>query len=179
MNQLCRHFNEPQKHHWRAALQVLAYLKGTQNHGVVFSKEKEAILTGWTDADWAGDKEDRKSTGGYLFKMGRAIISYGCRKHKTTATSSTAAEVMQLSAACKEAMWQVKIFKALFGKDHAPVRIFEDNDGAVGAAKHKNTGSCRSCPFAPNNKLQTFLRSRCQGNFLNPFVSEWGWWRLT
>ena len=149
LNQLTRHFQEPQEHHWKAALRVLAYLRGTKSLGVAFGKEESqrmkaftrgkrdltneegSRLVGWTDSDFAGDEESRKSTMGYLIQLGAGtIISFGCRKQAITATSSTTAELIALNWATKEVLWQKKLYNEIFDNDAGTVTIMEDNMGA-------------------------------------------------
>jgi hypothetical protein len=154
VNQLTRHFQDPQDHHWRAALRVLAYLKHTKSHGLVFEEEKNrdikaytrgvreftdeemqddktaTLLRAWSDADWAGDKTDRKSTAGYLLQLGRSVISYRCQKQAITATSSTTAELIALTLATKEVLWEKKLYEELFDASAGSVPIMEDNQGA-------------------------------------------------
>lgn len=129
-NQLTRHFSEPQRHHMKAAKHLLAYVAGTKNHGLIFVKEESPKLECWVDADWAGDVTDRKSTSGTLVKIGSSIMSSSCRKQTVVATSTTAAELIALSAACKEVMWQAKLYRQLFEEEPTPIEIFEDNRGA-------------------------------------------------
>jgi hypothetical protein len=151
LNQLTRHFQDPKEEHWKAALRTLAYLKSTKSHGLVFEGEDvsdfraytkgvrehtdEEIRNGvhlqaWSDSDWAGDKEDRKSTSGYFLQLGSCVISYRCQKQALTATSSTAAELIALSLATKEVLWQKKLFQDVFNTDAGAVSIMEDNQGA-------------------------------------------------
>jgi hypothetical protein len=155
VNQLTRHFQAPQKHHLQAALNVLAYLLSSKTHGLAFEEEKgcqvQGIvaykrgykeeeekeeemktrkLTAWSDADWAGDKEDRKSTTGYLLQLGNSVVSYRCQKQSLTATSSTVAELIALELATKEVLWQRKLFQEMFNESPGTVPIMEDNQGA-------------------------------------------------
>ncbi|RVE41341.1 hypothetical protein evm_014011 [Chilo suppressalis] len=89
--------------HWKAAKRVLRYLKGTLNHRLTFKKSGLQV-TGYVDADWAGST-DRRSYTGFLFRMGDSVTSWESRKQKTIALSSTEAEYMALSDACKEALF--------------------------------------------------------------------------
>lgn len=73
-NILSRYVTNPGKTHWKAAKRVLRYLKDT-NYGIKFNKGEDIILKGYTDADWAQDLEDRRSTSGYIFKIGNTPIS--------------------------------------------------------------------------------------------------------
>ena len=69
INQLSRFFEKPDTTHWKAAIDVLRYLKGTINLRLTFIKNSSMKLVGDADADWSGDLDDRKSTTGYYFKF--------------------------------------------------------------------------------------------------------------
>jgi hypothetical protein len=62
-------------------------------------------LLRYIDADWASDVNDRKSTLGIVFMLGRAAISWGSKKQNLVALSSTEAEYITVAHAAKEAMW--------------------------------------------------------------------------
>ena len=79
----------------------MRYLKGSPNHGLVYSKRDSKTCVGYSDADWAGDINDRKSTSGYLFKISGAPVS---KKQSCVALSSAEAEYMALSSAAQEAV---------------------------------------------------------------------------
>ncbi|KAG6616766.1 RxLR effector candidate protein [Phytophthora cinnamomi] len=103
-----------------------------------------AELCGYSDADWAGDIESRRSTSGYAFMMNGGCISWRSKKQRTVALSSTEAEYMALSEATQEAVW-LKVFLRELGEmasDEA-IKIYEDNQGSIALAKnpefHKRT----------------------------------------
>lgn len=62
--------------YWKAAKQVLRYLKGTEVLGIKYKPCEEMILWGYTDADYASDKMDRKSTTGFIFMLNDSVISW-------------------------------------------------------------------------------------------------------
>ena len=65
----------PTLQHLMACKRVLRYLKETQDYGLKFGVEGELTLTGYTDADWACDIDDRKSVGAYCIYLGNNLIS--------------------------------------------------------------------------------------------------------
>ena len=67
--------SKPNQTHQMAAKHVLRYLKGTYNFGIVFRGDEPGNCVSYSDADWAGDKEDRKSTSGYLFLFAGSPVS--------------------------------------------------------------------------------------------------------
>ncbi|KAG6606568.1 Retrovirus-related Pol polyprotein from transposon TNT 1-94 [Phytophthora cinnamomi] len=136
---------DPCPTHWQALKRVLRYLQATPTHGIEFSKgDGCGVVCGYSDADWAGDIESRRSTSGYAFMMNGGCISWRSKKQRTVALSSTEAEYMALSEATQEAVW-LKVFLRELGEmasDEA-IKIYEDNQGSIALAKnpefHKRT----------------------------------------
>ena len=67
------------------------------------------------DLDWVGSAVDQKSTSGYCFSMGSAMISWSSRKQSSMALSTTEAEYIVASDASKESIWLRKLLAGLFG----------------------------------------------------------------
>ena len=134
---LSQYMSKPSKDHWMGVKRVLRYLKGTLNYGLKFSVHGEQTeLNGYSDADWAGDVDTRRSTTGYVFQFGNGTISWSSRKQPTVAKSSTEAEYVALSSATQEAIWLRRLMKD-FGKQiDSPTTIYEDNQGAIELAKN-------------------------------------------
>ena len=89
---LSQFMHGPQEEHWEAALRVVRYLKGTVGHGVLFQKNGHLDIHGYTDADWAGNLVDRRSTGGYFTFVGGNLVTWRSKKQKVVALSSAEAE---------------------------------------------------------------------------------------
>ena len=75
----------PIDEHWSAVKRILRYLKSTIQHGLFLSRHSSAQLTAYTDADWAGSIDDRKSTSGYCVFLGTNLISLSSKKQYTVA----------------------------------------------------------------------------------------------
>jgi len=90
---LSRYLLKPYKTPMTAAKRVLRYLKSTADAKLIFSGPGGSSegLVGYTDSDWAGDRYDRKSQGGYRFKMARAPISWKSKEQTVVGRSSTEA----------------------------------------------------------------------------------------
>ena len=99
-----RYAKNPGKTHMEAAKHILRYLSGTKNRGITFGGG-DLFIQGYSDSDWAGDKEQRKSTSGYVFMLNNGPISWCSKRQTTVALSSTEAEYMALTLAAKEATW--------------------------------------------------------------------------
>ena len=144
VNQLTRHLNDPRKIHWTAAIRVLRYLRGCPDLGISYSANEQTQSTalsqgpisGYSDSDWAGELNSRRSTSGFVFMMCGGPISFRTKLQPSVATSTTAAEIMALAFAFKEALWLRQLARELQLPGHnAPFSLFEDNQGAIALAK--------------------------------------------
>ena len=126
----------PGTEHWNALKRVFRYLRGTQDMSLVFGSGNTKLLTGYADADWAADKNDRRSLTGYVFLMSGGAISWSSRKQHSTAQSSTEAEYMAGAHAAKEAAW-IRIFLSEIGEaQSSPTHLMMDNQSAMALAKN-------------------------------------------
>ena len=116
VSSVARYCANPTKDHWTAVKRILRYLKGTCNYGLLYRKDAPAELTGYSDADWAGDVGDRKSTSGYIYLLGGAAISWKSSKQSCVALSTTEAEYITLSSASQEAIWLQQLMSDLLNK---------------------------------------------------------------
>ena len=126
----------PTRIHESVVKRGFRYLNGTRMDGITFSGSKHLKLSAYSDADWAGNKEDRKSISGFLATINGAAISWSSKKQTSVATSSTEAEYMALSGAVKEIIWIQRMFKELGRTLEDEKIIYEDNQGAIALAKN-------------------------------------------
>ena len=138
VNQVVRFCSSPTKEHWTAVKRILRYLKGTPNYGLMYSRsvDRDHTLIGYSDADWAGDVNDRKSTSGYLFMMSGAAVSWKSQKQMCVALSTAEAEYVALAAAAQEATWLRKLMENLHNSQVEPITIYEDNQSAICIARN-------------------------------------------
>jgi ribonuclease HI len=123
--------SNPGDPHWKAVKQIMRYLKGTKNYSLKYERDGNDVHA-YTDADWAGDSDNRRSTTGYVFRLGNGAISWNSRRQPTVALSSTEAEYMALTEAAKEAIWLKKLLSKLgYYSLKNPFHIFSDNQGAI------------------------------------------------
>lgn len=100
---------------WKALKRVFWYLKGTVNAGIFIQSGNHLCfpapftillpLTGFSDADWAVSKDDRKSIGGHCVYLGDSLISWSSRKQNAVAHSSTELEYRSFSNLASEVVW--------------------------------------------------------------------------
>jgi hypothetical protein len=87
-----RFMHNPGCPHWNAMKHIFRYLVGTQDYGIKFRPNEPLGPVGYTDSDYAGCLDTRKSTSGYIFKFGNGAISWRSKLQDCTATSTTEAE---------------------------------------------------------------------------------------
>jgi Reverse transcriptase (RNA-dependent DNA polymerase) len=137
VGQLCRFMNNPGREHWTAAKRVLRYLKGTASLGLRYSNETDPVV--FTDSDWAGDPDQRRSTGGFVFMMGGGPISWSSHRAKSTsALSAVEAEYVAMCRAAREAAWTHEVIRELTGVVR-PIPMMVDNQGAASMAGNRRT----------------------------------------
>jgi hypothetical protein len=95
---LCARFqSDPRETHLTAVKRIFKYLKGTPNLGLMYEKTSEYRLSGFCDADYAGDRMERKSTSGNCQLLGKNLISWASKRQSTIALSTTEAEYISAS----------------------------------------------------------------------------------
>jgi hypothetical protein len=95
----------PRSIHYAIVLCILHYVKGTLFHGLHFSSCSLLDLHVYSDADWAGDPTDRRSTTCYCFLLGDSLISWRSKKQFVAARSSTEAEYRALADSTSKLRW--------------------------------------------------------------------------
>lgn len=92
----------PGREHWAAIKRILRYLKGTTDYGCVYARggELPPMLLGYSDSDYAGDVEDKRSTSGAVYFLGRSLVTWSSQKQKIVALSYCEAEYVAAAAAC-------------------------------------------------------------------------------
>ncbi len=93
VSKLSQYSSNPKKVHWKAVKRVLRYVKGTLDYSLTFGGTSSTTsLIGYTDSDWASDKESQQSTSGYVFFLSNGPISWKFKLQPTIALSSCEAE---------------------------------------------------------------------------------------
>ena len=79
VNKVCQYLHSPTSQHMTTVKRILRYLKGTMSTGLKFTKSACGIVSAFSDADWAGCPDDRRSTGGFCVFFGPNLISWSAR----------------------------------------------------------------------------------------------------
>ena len=95
------------------------------------------MLMGYTDADMAGDVDSRKSTSGYLITFAGGAVSWQSRLQKCVALSTTEAEFIAATEACKELLWMKKFLSEL-GLHQEKYELFCDSQSAIHLGKNSS-----------------------------------------
>ena len=127
---------KPTMEHWKSIKHIVRYLNGTRNYGLLYDKEKVMDFIGYSDADLAGDLDDRRSTSGYLFKLSGAAVSWRSKKQSCVALSTAEAEYIALASAAKEAVWMQRLQNDLNEASVKSTLIYEDNQSTIWMTKN-------------------------------------------
>jgi histone deacetylase 1/2 len=139
VSKLSQYNDNPSVLHFRAAKHLLRYIKGTKHFSLEFGTGKSPTnphLHGYSDASYANDLDDRKSTTGYVFFFGNGPISWQSRKQPTVAQSTMEAEYIALSEASKEAMFLRQLLLDINIPQNEPTIISTDSQDALSHVKN-------------------------------------------
>ncbi|CAA0820188.1 cysteine-rich RLK (RECEPTOR-like protein kinase) 8 [Striga hermonthica] len=129
--QLSQFVTAPCSSHWKAAMHVLRYLRGTPSLGLFYPATSSFNLEAYSDADWAACKDTRRSITGYCMTLGGCLISWKSKKQQTISKSSAEAEYRALSSTVSELLWISYIAKDLLIPISLPIPLWCDNKAAL------------------------------------------------
>ena len=136
---LSRYMEHPSIEHFNEVKRILRYIKGTENYGLLYKKgDVRGELVGFSDSDFAGDCDDRKSTSGYIFFFGGMAVSWSSQKQSIVALSSCEAEYIAATSATCQAIWMYRLISELTSNGVSMARLMVDNQSAITLSK--NTG---------------------------------------
>ncbi|XP_052486464.1 secreted RxLR effector protein 161-like [Gossypium raimondii] len=133
--------------HLNTAKRVLRYVKGIVDYGVFYKKDIDVNFVGYTDSNYVGDIDDRKSTSGYVFMFNSSAISWLSKKQQIVTVSTTGVEFVAATSSASQALWLRNIFKILKAEQKGPTIINCDNMSTIkllrnpvmhGRSKHIN-----------------------------------------
>jgi hypothetical protein len=121
----------PRHLHLSAVRRIIRYILGTSSRGLFFPIGSSLQLQAYSDAEWAGCPDTRKSTTGWCMFLGDALISWKCKKQDNVSKSSTEAEYRAMSAACSEIIWLHGLLTELDFCPVHPTSLHADNISAI------------------------------------------------
>lgn len=135
---LGRKVSHPTESDWTEAKRTLRYLYTTAD--LKLRLGDEGPLEAYVDADWAGDRVDRKSNTGFVFRLG-GPISWTARKQQCVTLSSTEAEYVALSEASRELLWLLKLMDDVGEIVDQPIQIRENNQSCIAMLRSEGESS--------------------------------------
>ncbi|GLT82258.1 hypothetical protein SLE2022_006580 [Rubroshorea leprosula] len=140
MGAISKYMANPGRVHWDAMKWILRYLKDTSSVSLCY-RSMEPDCVGFVDADFAGDRDKRRSTSGNVFIMAGGAVSWKSKLQPVVALSTTEAEYISISHACKEAIWLERLL-AEFKMKQDTFSMHCDSQSALLLAKNPTFHSC-------------------------------------
>jgi len=129
-----RYMENPGREHWNTIKRILRYIKSTSDATLCYGGS-EFTVKGYVDSDFAGDLEKRKSTTRYVFIIAGGAVSWVSKLQTVVALSTTEAEYMAATQACKEAIWMKKLMEELRHKQEK-ILLYCDSQSALHIARN-------------------------------------------
>ncbi len=126
----------PKESHLQAVKRIFKYLQGTQNFGLWYPRDTDLTLHAYTDADWAGSVDDRKSTSGGAFYMGSRLVSWFSKKQSSIALSTAEAEYVVVASCCIQLLWMMQTLQDIQITCTPPISILCDNTSAISISEN-------------------------------------------
>ncbi|XP_024187552.2 uncharacterized protein LOC112192448 isoform X2 [Rosa chinensis] len=123
--------HNPSEAHMDAVFRILQYLKSAPGKGLIFSKFSHLDVSGYTDADWAGNITDRRSTSGYFTFVGGNLVTWKSKKQKVVARSSAEAEYRGMARGLCEMLWLRNLLRDLGFMQKKAMPLYCDNKAAI------------------------------------------------
>ena len=127
--------HNPGEQHMNSVMRILRYLKSAPGKGLMFTKKEDwQNVSVYTDADWAGAIDDRRSTSGYFTFVGGNLVTWRSKKQNVVARSSAEAEFRGMAFGLCEALWLRLLLQDLGYPPKHPIQLFCDNKAACDIA---------------------------------------------
>ena len=135
---LSRYVQNPGRKRWLQGKHILSYLKATKCRKLTYRKSKTLALTGFSDTDWAGKLDDRRSTSGFCFFLNSEsrAISWSSKLQTTVATSTAEAELMSSFAASQELQFLRGLANEIGIDTEKPTKVHVDNQACIAITKN-------------------------------------------
>jgi hypothetical protein len=133
---ISRYMESPTTTHMKTAKRILRYIKGTLDYGLFYSPSNEFKLVGYSDSDWGGDTDDRKSTTGFVFYLSGTAFTWSSKKQPIVTLSTCEAEYVAATTCVCHALWLRNLLKTLGVPQEEPTEIYVDNKSALALSKN-------------------------------------------
>lgn len=128
VGQAARHLHDPGESHLQAVMHIYRYIAGTIDKGLSYTHRKAGLnIWVYTDASWAEDGSERRSTSGWLTVANGTALSWRSCKQELPASSTTEAEWIAGFEGAKEVKWLRQLLQELDQTQIGPTDLFIDN----------------------------------------------------
>jgi histone deacetylase 1/2 len=131
VQQVCLHMHAPRDVHLTMLKRILRYIKGTPRLGILLRASTSTTLTAYTDADWAGCPDTRRSTSGFCVFLGDSLVSWSSKRQTTVSRSSAEAEYRGVANAVAECTWLRNLLAEINCNVDTATLVFCDNVSTV------------------------------------------------
>jgi hypothetical protein len=131
VQQACLHMHAPMACHLALVKRILRYIRGTTGYGLHLQRSSTFDLVAYSDADWAGCQDTRRSTSGYAVFLGDALVSWSSKRQPTVSRSSAEAEYRGVANVVAESCWLHQLLGELHVLIPKATIVYCDNISAV------------------------------------------------
>ncbi|KAL6341371.1 hypothetical protein AAG906_032489 [Vitis piasezkii] len=131
VHQVSQFMTSPQHLHLAAVRHIIRYLRSSPTRGLFFPTSSSLQLVAYSDVDWVGCSDTRRSTTGWCMFLGDALISWICKKQDRVSKSSTKVEYHAMSIACSEIVWLRSLHEKLGFPQTTSTPLHADNTSAI------------------------------------------------
>jgi hypothetical protein len=133
---VCARFQaNPKESHLTVVKRIIRYVNDTLSYGIWYSRETNLVVAGYSDADWAGNADDRKSTSRGCFYVGNNLVAWMSKKQTSISLSTTEAEYIVAGSCCTQLLW-MKTLLWDYGFTQDTMIINCDNTSAINISKN-------------------------------------------
>ena len=125
----------PKESHLTVVKRIIRYVNGTPDYGLWYSKDSNACLAGYSDADWAGSVDDKKRTSDGCFYLGNNLVSWMRKKQNYVSLSTAEAKYTAAGSCCTQLLWMKKLLHD-YGIPQDTMCVFCDNTSAINLSKN-------------------------------------------
>uniref|UniRef100_A0A8R7PAF0 Reverse transcriptase Ty1/copia-type domain-containing protein n=1 Tax=Triticum urartu TaxID=4572 RepID=A0A8R7PAF0_TRIUA len=128
--------HDPRTRHMDAVIRIIRYLKGCPGRGLLYTSHGNLQVECYTDADWAGSLDDRRSTSGYCTFVGGNLVTWRSKKQSVVARSTAGAEFRSMAHRVCEVLWVRILLMELGLFQTKPLMLYCDNKAALSIAQN-------------------------------------------
>ena len=113
VQQVRLHMHAPRDSHWTLVKRILRYIRGMMSLGLTLTASTSLEMVAYSDADWAGCPDTRRSTSGYCVYLGPSLVSWSSKRQPTVSRSSAEAEYRAVANVVAECTWLRQLLQEL------------------------------------------------------------------